>query len=102
MPGSASLPVTVLPGVGYRAQFSQLFMPQLGLGTHTLKGELARSAVANALRCGYRLVDTATVYKNEQEVGEALRASGLPRHHVFLTSKLSPKEQGPGHELYSV
>lgn len=69
-------------------------MPILGFGTHTLKGETAMSACACALGVGYELIDTASVYKNESEVGSAVRDSGVQRGAIFLTSKLKPQDQG--------
>lgn len=62
-------------------------MPQLGLGTWPMKGPEAAWAVASALEIGYRLIDTAEAYENEDAVGEGLRASGVPREQIFLTSK---------------
>ena len=67
-------------------------LPRLGLGTFRLRGEAAGRAVLAALACGYRHIDTASIYKNEAEVGAAVRASGVPRGEVFLTSKISPYE----------
>ena len=70
-------------------------LPALGLGTHTLKGDAARDAVGHALAAGYRCIDTAAVYQNEEQVGAAaLSASGVVRDEVFLTSKLKPQDQG--------
>ena len=69
-------------------------IPVLGLGTHTLKGDTAKDACACALGVGYELLDTASVYQNESEVGLALRSSGVRRGAVFLTSKLKPHDQG--------
>eukprot|EP01043_Picozoa_sp_COSAG02_P005040 COSAG02_NODE_134_length_34593_cov_43.594886_26_plen_1236_part_00 len=69
-------------------------MPILGFGTHTLKGDAAKSACACALGAGYELIDTASVYQNEKEVGTALRESGVQRGALFLTSKLKPHDQG--------
>ena len=69
-------------------------MPLLGFGTWTLRGELAVSAVRTALECGYRHVDTATMYRNESDVGRALRESGVPRDRVFLTTKGPPSMAG--------
>jgi len=63
-------------------------MPQLGLGTWKSKpGEVA-AAVEAALRAGYRHIDAAHVYGNEKEVGAGIRASGVPRADIFVTSKL--------------
>jgi 2,5-diketo-D-gluconate reductase A len=65
-------------------------MPLLGFGTWQLHGRQCRDAVLAALETGYRHVDTATIYRNEAEVGRALRESGLPRDEVFLTTKCPP------------
>ena len=63
-------------------------IPSLGLGTWTARGEECASAVAFALRNGYRHIDTAVVYANEEAVGEGMRASGVPRAEIFLTTKV--------------
>jgi 2,5-diketo-D-gluconate reductase A len=64
-------------------------IPQLGFGTYQIKPEDAVTAVTQALEIGYRHIDTAQMYGNEREVGEAVRASGVPRDEVFVTSKLN-------------
>lgn len=69
-------------------------IPLLGLGTWQLRGETARRAVGWALEAGYRLLDTATAYGNETEVGAAVRESGLPRAEVFVTTKMPPENAG--------
>jgi 2,5-diketo-D-gluconate reductase A len=69
-------------------------MPLLGFGTWQLTGDEASQATAWALEAGYRHLDTATMYRNEREVGAALTASGLPRPEVFVTTKLSPDRAG--------
>lgn len=70
-------------------------MPVLGLGVFkTPPGEVTQRAVSAALELGYRLIDTATLYGNEEDVGEAVRASGLPRSAVFVTTKLWHTELG--------
>lgn len=71
-------------------------IPVLGLGTWTLKGEDCARLVAEALKAGYRHVDTAIMYGNEEAVGEGLRASGVPRDDVFLTSKVWYTDIGAG------
>ena len=63
-------------------------IPAIGLGTWTLKEDAATQLVESAIRSGYRHVDTAAMYENEEAVGAGLRASGLPRDEVFLTSKV--------------
>jgi diketogulonate reductase-like aldo/keto reductase len=69
-------------------------MPVLGLGTWASTGKKGRQAVLWALAVGYRLFDTASSYGNEQEIGEAIKASGLPRNEVFITTKVWPGEYG--------
>ncbi|MGI5868761.1 MAG: aldo/keto reductase [Kiritimatiellia bacterium] len=64
-------------------------IPAIGFGTWQIKdGPEATQAVADALRVGYRHIDTAAIYGNEASVGAAFRESGLPRDEVFITSKL--------------
>ena len=63
-------------------------IPAIGLGTWTLNGEAATRLVAGAIRSGYRHVDTATMYDNEEAVGAGLRASGVSRDEIFLTTKV--------------
>lgn len=70
-------------------------IPQVGLGVwQSPRGDATRSAVATALRLGYRHVDTARIYGNEADVGDGLRASGVPRGEVFVTTKLWNADQG--------
>lgn len=83
MPSDSSL---TIPTVQLADGFA---MPLVGLGTYPMKGAGAVSAVASALVEGYRLVDTATQYGNEREVGEGLRASGIDRASVTLQTKLA-------------
>ncbi len=63
-------------------------VPALGLGTWQLEGGDARDGVRHALSLGYRHLDTAQAYENEAEVGDGLRASGVDRDDVFLTTKV--------------
>lgn len=63
-------------------------MPNIGAGTFRLQGQQAIDSVANALDLGYRHIDTAQIYGNEDEVGQALAASGVPRGEVFVTTKI--------------
>jgi len=69
-------------------------IPALGFGTWEIQGEAATRSVINAIECGYRLIDTAKIYGNEKEVGEGIRASGLPREEIFVTTKLWNEDQG--------
>jgi 2,5-diketo-D-gluconate reductase A len=64
-------------------------IPQLGFGVFKIDPAETADAVIEALRIGYRHIDTAEMYRNETEVGEAVRASGLDRSEVYLTSKLN-------------
>jgi len=70
-------------------------IPRLGLGVYQARpGEETRRAVLEALRAGYRHVDTARVYGNEADVGRAIRESGIPRAEVFVTTKLWNADHG--------
>lgn len=67
-------------------------IPALGIGTYRVKPDDCERTVTAALKAGYRLVDTANVYLNERAVGRALKASGVPRGEVIVTSKLWPTD----------
>jgi 2,5-diketo-D-gluconate reductase A len=69
-------------------------IPQLGFGVYKVDDDGAERAVSTALAAGYRLVDTATLYGNEAGVGRAIRASGLPRDEVYVTTKVWNDDQG--------
>jgi diketogulonate reductase-like aldo/keto reductase len=69
-------------------------MPLLGLGTWQARGGDVVDAVRTALERGYRLLDTATMYRNERQVGQALAESGLPRDELFVTTKLPQGNAG--------
>lgn len=66
-----------------------VMMPAIALGTYPMQGAEAAHAVEGALRLGYRHVDTAENYHNEDGVGEGIRRSGLPREEVFITTKFN-------------
>jgi 2,5-diketo-D-gluconate reductase B len=70
-------------------------IPLLGLGTWDLRGRVCARVVEQALRLGYRHIDTAEMYDNEREVGEGLRASGVKRNDVFVTTKIWPSHFAP-------
>jgi 2,5-diketo-D-gluconate reductase A len=70
-------------------------MPLLGFGTWQITGPQAYDAVRSALDVGYRHLDTAMVYRNEEEVGRALADSGVPRDEVFVTTKVPPNAEDP-------
>jgi diketogulonate reductase-like aldo/keto reductase len=86
MARTREIPTVRLPG--------EVAMPMVGLGTWGLRGRRGQDAIAYALEVGYRHIDTATMYANEAEVGRAVRDSGLPRHEVFVTTKLPPGAAG--------
>ncbi|REF37187.1 aldo/keto reductase [Thermasporomyces composti] len=69
-------------------------IPQIGFGVFQVPPETTQSVVERALEAGYRHIDTAAAYNNEAGVGAAVRASGLPRDQVFITTKLRNGEQG--------
>ncbi len=69
-------------------------MPLVGLGTWELRGDDGYRAVRRALEVGYRHIDTATMYANEDMVGRAIRDSGVPREQIFVTTKLPPGHTG--------
>ena len=70
-------------------------IPLVGLGTWDLRGRTCARIVEQALRLGYRHIDTAEMYDNEREVGEGLRASGVPRNEVFVVTKVWPSHFTP-------
>ncbi|KQP13861.1 2,5-didehydrogluconate reductase DkgB [Pseudorhodoferax sp. Leaf265] len=63
-------------------------IPAFGLGTFRLKGQVVIDSVRNALDVGYRAIDTAQIYGNEAEVGQAIAESGVPRRELFVTTKV--------------
>ena len=80
-----AIPTLTLRGAG---------IPMVGLGTWLSEGDEAARAVRTALRLGYRHLDTATGYGNEDQVGRGLADSGVPRSEVFITTKLPPDRAG--------
>ena len=67
-------------------------MPSVGIGTFLLSPQDAENSVKEALKMGYRLIDTANVYCNERAVGRGMKASGVAREEIFLSTKLWPSE----------
>ncbi|MDX1662736.1 MAG: aldo/keto reductase [Candidatus Promineifilaceae bacterium] len=65
-------------------------IPALGFGTFRLKGDEAEAATRMALEVGYRHIDTAQAYENEEAIARAIRASGVPREEIFITTKIWP------------
>ena len=77
-------------------------MPLFGLGTYQATRKGTEEAVLYALEIGYRLVDTAQMYGNEREVGNAVRRSGIPREEIFVTTKLNNSNHGYERALTSL
>ena len=69
-------------------------IPQIGFGTFKIPDDIAAQSVKYALAAGYRHIDTAAVYRNEDGVGLGIKESGIPRNEIFLTSKLWNDDQG--------
>ena len=67
-------------------------MPILGLGTYSLHGATCVNSVKDALKAGFRKIDTAHMYDNEEEVGQGVRESGVPREEIFVATKLYPNQ----------
>ena len=85
-PNTASVPAVEAKGAR---------IPLIGFGTWDLRGRVCARVVEQALRLGYRHLDTAEMYDNEREVGEGLRASGVKRNEVFVTTKIWPSHFAP-------
>lgn len=69
-------------------------MPLFGLGVYDMYNKEAEQAVLDALETGYRLIDTAAMYSNETQIGNAIRQSGIKRSDLFVTTKVANHEQG--------
>jgi diketogulonate reductase-like aldo/keto reductase len=69
-------------------------IPQLGLGVFQVPQDEVAEVVRYALQCGYRSIDTAAGYQNEEGVGEAIASSGLPREEIYVTTKLANTDHG--------
>lgn len=70
-------------------------IPMIGFGTSGLHGEACQQAVIDALAIGYRHIDTAVVYENEKAVGDAVRAAGIPREDLLITTKIAQGDLAP-------
>lgn len=73
---------------------NKLAMPMLGFGTNTLNGDVCVKCVSEAISVGYRLIDTAHIYRNEEFVGQGIKQSGINREDLFITSKLWVDDSG--------
>jgi len=71
-----------------------VMMPVLGFGTYGLKGDVCAESVTDAIIAGYRLIDTAKVYQNEEAVGAGIKKSGIDRKSLFVTSKIWVDDSG--------
>ncbi len=71
-----------------------VMMPTLGFGTYSLRGDLCAESVSDAIAAGYRLIDTAKVYANEEAVGAGIKKSGIDRKSLFVTSKIWVEDSG--------
>jgi len=69
-------------------------IPSIGFGTYKVPKDQASDLVQEALRCGYRHIDTAALYGNEKELGQGLAQAGIPRNELFITSKVWNSDQG--------
>ena len=78
-------------------------IPQFGMGVFMVpEGEATKQACLDALKIGYRHIDTAHAYENERSVGAAVRESGIPREEIWVTSKLWPSEYGEGKSMAGI
>ena len=77
-------------------------IPQLGYGVYLIPNDVTEKCVLEALKVGYRHIDTAHMYGNEKEVGSAIKKSGIPREEIFVTSKLWITEFGQGKTLAQI
>lgn len=80
---------------------NKLEIPQIGVGTWTLRGETARQNVRLALEAGFRHIDTAQGYENEAEVGQGIADSGVPREEIFVTTKVATNIMREGRQAVS-
>lgn len=93
--GRTAQATDTLPAIPHVVLNNGMEMPQLGVGTFTLK-ETAAECMKHAIGLGYRLVDAAQGYDNEAEVWQGIEASGIDRSEVFITSKISPDAMRSG------
>lgn len=77
-------------------------LPSIGFGTYPLTGEEGARAVSSAIGLGYRLIDTAVNYGNEEAVGRGIADSGVPRSEITITTKLPGRDHGYGETMRSV
>ena len=73
---------------------NQIKIPKIGFGTSMIEGEECIQNILNALKVGYKHIDTAAAYKNENEIGQAIKKSKIPRDEIFITSKVWKDSMG--------
>ena len=78
---------------------NSVLIPNVGIGTYLLEPVDAENSVFEALKMGYRLIDTANIYRNERAVGRAIKKSGVKREDIFLSTKLWPTEYENPHAI---
>ncbi len=81
--------------MGTTIEIQGVSVPAVGFGTWQITGPACVEAVSDALALGYRHIDTARAYRNEREVGEGIRASGVAREEIFLVTKVPPSSATP-------
>ena len=91
--------MTHVPTIGLNDSQS---IPQIGLGVFQIPNDAVSSAVQAALQTGYRHIDTAAAYGNEEGVGQGIRASGVARDEIFLTTKVWNDDQGYDKTLLAI
>src|SRR3954464_12733272 len=96
--GMTDSPATTIPTLDLRDGRT---IPVVGLGTYSLTGRAGAAAVADAIRAGYRLIDSAQGYGNEDAVGEGIRDSGVDAGEILLTTKLPNGDHGYDETLRS-
>ena len=89
-------------GVPYVKLNNGVEMPRFGLGTYAVSNDDCKQACLVALKDGYRHIDTAHAYNNDNGVGAAIKESGVPREEIWVTSKLWPTEYGEGKTLEAI
>lgn len=94
--------LTVSAQVPYLTLNNGLKMPQLGLGTFSQTNDQAYAGVLHALQHGYRHIDTAHAYYDEEGVGRAIKDSGVPREEIWVTSKLWIDDYSDGKTLQHI
>lgn len=80
---------------------NKIKIPQIGFGTSLIVGQECIDNIKDALNAGYRHIDTASAYKNEKEIGQAIRESKIPREEIFITSKVWKDSMGYENTLKS-